>query len=128
MTKLMTPRTLLGSTLVLLAGVLVALIAPTIPAPQARAAEPLDGKAIFTAQKCSLCHGVEALAIASKATSDKTKGPDLSTVGSTRDAAWLGKFLRREEKLDGKVHKKETKATDAELEALVTWLMTLKKK
>lgn len=125
MNKLMSPRAFLCGALLLLASGWVLVLAPTIPAPQAHAAA-LDGKAVFTAQKCSLCHGVESQGIASKATSEKTKGPDLSKVGAQRDAAWLTKYLKREEKIDGKVHKKETKATDEELAALVAWLMTLK--
>lgn len=129
MKTLLSPRMLSTSTLLLLAGVFVAVIAPSIPAPQVGAAEPLDGKAVFTAQKCNLCHGVEAEGIASKATSEKTKGPDLSGAGLEHDAAWLAKFLRREEKVGGKVHKKDlAKATDAEVEALATWLAAQKKK
>jgi mono/diheme cytochrome c family protein len=127
-TKLLRPGLFWLPVLLALAGTVTVAIAPTIPAPRAGAAEPLDGKAVFMAQKCNLCHGVEAEGIASKATSEKTKGPDLSSVGLERDAAWIEKFLRREEKIDGKVHKKETKATDQELKALASWLASLKKK
>lgn len=127
--QLLSPRLLWLSVLTGLGGLLVALIAPSIPAPQAAATEPLDGKAVFMALKCNLCHGVEAQGIASKATSEKTKGPDLSGSGLERDAAWLAKFLRREEKVDGKVHKKDlAKNTDAEIEALANWLAAQKKK
>lgn len=127
-TKLRTANALLLSTLFCLVGLLVVAIAASIPAPRAAAAETLDGKAVFAAQKCNLCHSIESQGIASKATSDKTKGPDLSGEGLKRDAAWIGKFLHRVEKIDGKVHKKDLKAaSEAEIDALVAWLMTLKK-
>lgn len=91
-------------------------------APAASAAEALDGKAIFLAQKCNMCHSVSSAAIEGKAQSESTKGPDLSTVAIKADDATLGKYLRKQEKLNDKLHKKELKATDEELAALIAWL------
>lgn len=120
-------RAALTSTLVALAALLVMAVVLSTPSV-ARAAEGGgDGKAVFLAQKCNLCHSIASQGIESKATSEKTKGPDLSGVGAERDVAWITKFLKREEKLDGKPHKKEWKGTDAELQTLALWLSQQKK-
>jgi len=84
-----------------------------------------DGKAVFAAQKCALCHSVQSAGI--ERTMKTSKGKDLSTVGSERDAAWLTKWLKKQEMLEGKPHQKAFTGTDPELTALVSWLGTLKK-
>jgi cytochrome c5 len=90
----------------------------------AAAAEP-DGKAVFSAQKCNMCHSVQSAGIERTVKSSKAK--DLSNVGAEHDAAWLTKWLKKQEMIDGKPHQKTFTGTDAELNALVTWLGTLKK-
>jgi cytochrome c551/c552 len=90
----------------------------------AAAAEP-DGKAVFTSQKCSMCHSVQSAGIEKTMKSSKAK--DLSTIGSERDSAWLTKWLKKEEKIDGKAHMKTFTGSDADLTALVSWLGSLKK-
>lgn len=91
------------------------------------AAEALDGKAIFLAQKCNMCHSVSSAAIEGKAQSESTKGPDISTASIKADDATLGKYLRKLEKINDKLHKKEFKGTDEELAALISWLRKQKK-
>ncbi len=97
------------------------------PDTAAFAAGAPDGKQIFLAQKCDLCHAVPAAGIAATTQSAKMKGPDMNGLAASRDAAWLKKYLAKQESLDGKKHSKELKATDAETEALVNWLLAQKK-
>ncbi|MCH9650179.1 MAG: cytochrome c [Deltaproteobacteria bacterium] len=84
-----------------------------------------DGKEVFLALKCQLCHSVDVAEVEAKAKSAKLRGPDLSTVGAERGGNWLAAFLRREETLEDKEHKKEFKGTDEELQAIVDWLVGL---
>jgi len=89
------------------------------------AADDNPGKAVFLAQKCNLCHSVEAAGIEAKTTSEKLKGPDLTLVTTRHEAEWIGKFVRRQIQKDGADHKKEFKGTDEELQALVGWFKAL---
>ncbi len=90
------------------------------------AAQAPDGKALFVDGKCNMCHSIDSQGIEKKLKSGK--GHDLSTVGSDRDPAWLRKWLKKEIELEGKKHEKAFKGTDAELDTLINWLGTLKKK
>jgi hypothetical protein len=101
----------------------------TVPAPTVLAAEATapDGKALFLAQKCNMCHAVGSAAIAATTTSEKMKGPDLSSTATERDAAWLAKYLTKQEAIEGKKHVKEVKLTEAELKALTAWLQQQRK-
>ncbi|HYH47425.1 MAG TPA: cytochrome c [Thermoanaerobaculia bacterium] len=99
--------------------------AAAAPAPAAPAAG-LDGKALFLAQKCNLCHAIPAAAIVRTTKSEKVAGPDLP--GKHTDAAFLKKYLAKQEAIEGKKHSKEVKASAAELDALVTWLLKQEKK
>lgn len=85
-----------------------------------------DGKAVFMAQKCDMCHGVSGAAIAATTKSDKMKGPDLSGY-VPKDATATSAYLRLKGELEGKKHKKEFKGTDAELNAVLAWLKEQKK-
>ena len=115
--------------------VLLAVAMPLLAAPaQAAAADGPDpagmaGKAVFVDLKCSICHSIDSLAIERKSKSEKTKGPDLSTIGSEHDAAWLAKWLRQEVAgEDGKKHSKEWKGTPEQLQQVSDFLAALKKK
>lgn len=81
------------------------------------------GKDLFQNAKCGMCHGIESEKLATKG-----KAPDLSNVGATQKAEWIGKYLKKEEKLNGKPHTMAFKGTDEELKVLSTWLASLKKK
>ncbi|MGE5458523.1 MAG: c-type cytochrome [Methanococcaceae archaeon] len=83
-----------------------------------------DGKKIFEANKCNMCHSIKAEKI--EATS-KSKAPDLSAVGSDQKPEWIQKFLKKDEQLNGKKHPFMFKGTDAELKTLATWLAGHKK-
>ena len=83
-----------------------------------------DGKAVFLAQKCDACHSMGSLAIVQKLKG--SKAPDLSNVGSARDAAWIEKWLNKEIELHGKKHMKTFSGTDAERTTVAQWLATQK--
>lgn len=103
--------------------VLVVLFsAPVITVAAAGSApRPLDGKEIFLAQKCNLCHAVPPADIEATTKSEKMKGPDL--VDLKRDAEWVEKYVTKKVELNGKLHMKELKGSDEELDALVEWLL-----
>ena len=107
------------------AGVAAILVAAVLSAGPARADDPA-GQQAFLANKCNLCHSVDKLEIARTSTSDKMKGPDLSTTGDDLDLEWAVKFLKKEVELEGSLHKKEFKGTDEELQQIVQWLGTLR--
>jgi mono/diheme cytochrome c family protein len=104
---------------------LVALIG-AMAVPATLVAQPaIDGKAVFTAQKCETCHAVSKAGIESKTKSGKMFGGDLSAAAAKLDPAKVIPFLKGETKDDkGEAHKKKATATDAELAALVAWLKT----
>ncbi len=84
-----------------------------------------DGKALFLEKKCNQCHTVDSQSIAK--TSEKMKGVDLSNASALIESKdWAKSFLKREVKKDDKNHQREFKGTDEELDAIVSWLMTLK--
>jgi mono/diheme cytochrome c family protein len=90
--------------------------------PAVFAAEPakvLDGKAIFQAQQCNMCHAVSSADI--KPTG-KIKAPDLAGKAAAHDAALLAKYLRKQEAIGGKKHIKPFTGSDEELGALIAWL------
>jgi mono/diheme cytochrome c family protein len=88
--------------------------------------EAADGKALFVEKKCNLCHAVDSQGIEKK--SAKMKGAELSDAGNVvSDGDWLKKFLTQEELKDGDKHQKKWKGTDEELDAIVNWVMSLKK-
>jgi mono/diheme cytochrome c family protein len=93
----------------------------------AAAPAKLDGKQIFLAQKCSLCHSVSSAGIERTVKSEKVAGPDLTNTAAKEDASKLVKFLRKEGELNGKKHGKAFTGTDEELGALIAWLQAQKK-
>ncbi len=99
----------------------VALFFSANAVPAAAAAAP-DGKTIFLAQKCNLCHTVSAAGIERQTKSEKVAGPDLTTATAKHDKAFLEKFLLKQETIDGKKHGKEWKGTTPELDAVIDWL------
>jgi mono/diheme cytochrome c family protein len=78
-----------------------------------------DGKQIFLDQKCNMCHAVSSASITP---TGKIKAPDLAGLASKADAAFLKKYLKKEADKKGKKHLKPFTGTDAQLEAVVSWL------
>lgn len=111
------------------------------------------GIAVFVEKRCYTCHTVKAEAAqvdAAKAAfaqskgvelkesdGDKeAKGGDLSNIGAEKDTVWLTAFLKDPKdyfldtpeckKLAKQKDRKKFKGTDAELNDLTAWLVTLK--
>ena len=104
--------------------VAVLLLAAFYSGPAAGQAK-LDGKAIFLAQKCNMCHSVPPAGITATTKSEKMKGPDL--VNIKEDAKILTDFLRKKADIKGKKHTKAFTGSDEELGALVAWIQAQKK-
>ena len=97
------------------------------------------GQKIFLDNKCTQCHNISALKIA-KAKADKDEKeeeeasegskkvdpPDLSSVGKDHKADWFVKWLNKEEKVEGRKHKKKFKGSPESLDTLTQWIATLK--
>ena len=116
------------ATLVLAFLVCAVLLAVAVSVPASAAAPAkLDGKALFLAQKCNLCHSVSPAGIEATTKSEKMKGPDL--VGeSKRDAKLLNGYLRKTADINGKKHVKQFTGSDEEIGALIAWLQKQEKK
>jgi cytochrome c5 len=105
-------------TVLLLVGALFVAVTPAAAA---------DGKEIFLAQKCNLCHSISVAGIEATTKSEKMKGPDLTGKVAEQGVEWTLKFLHKEVDLDGKKHGKELKLTPEETKTLVDWLAAQKK-
>ncbi len=117
------------ATLVLAGAVSALLLVLTVSTPATAAAPAkLDGKAIFLAQKCNLCHDVSSAAITATTKSATLKGPDLTAKASKRDARLLNDYLRKKADINAKKHKKEFSGSDEEIGALIAWLQAQEKK
>jgi hypothetical protein len=111
-------------------------VAGALTLGSASAAGAADGKAVFTQLKCNSCHAIasqgikvveeEAEAEPEEEGEDVQKPSDLSDVGSKRTAAWIKDWLTKKVDLEGKKHRKKFDGKPAELEALATWLASLK--
>jgi cytochrome c553 len=84
-----------------------------------------DGKTLFTDNKCNTCHSIESQDV--KKTMGSSKAPDLSDVGSKRNAQWITDFLQKKVDADGKKHPKGWTGKDEDLKTLADWLASLKK-
>lgn len=110
--------------LALFAAIIVASVMSVASAPSMA-----DGKSLFLANKCTNCHSVTAAGIARTGTAPAANAktpPDLSTVGDHRTAAFIVKFLQKEESINGRKHLLKFKGTDAELSLVASWLVGLK--
>ena len=90
------------------------------------AADDAAAQKLFVDKKCNTCHSIESAKIEKKMAS--SKAPDLSDVGSTRNAEWISKWLKKEVDLEGKKHPSTWSGTPEELKTLSDWLGSLKKK
>jgi len=87
-------------------------------------AEEVTGKDIFLSKKCNTCHAIKSQEIDSK---QANKYPDLSNVGNKEyTAEFLHKYLMKEEKINNKAHPIKFGGEAAELDTLISWLLTLK--
>jgi len=77
----------------------------------------LRGQDVFKANKCMRCHSIEG--------EGGRLGPDLSHVGSRREATWLLTFLKDPRSVIPQGKQPPFKGTDQEREELVTYLSSL---
>ena len=77
------------------------------------------GKTVYDAKKCGLCHTVDG--------SGGKRGGDLSDVGDKRDAEWLTKYMKDPKSLMPEAKMPAFKGSDADLQDLVAYLLSLKK-
>jgi len=108
-------------------GLLVVFVLAVFLANPARSDDSgAAGKKLFLGQKCNLCHSIPPAGIEAMTRSKAIKGPDLVNLADKHDAAWMKKWLRLEETMNGKKHKKKFTGSDEELDTLVTWLLSQK--
>lgn len=94
----------------------------------AQGPKTLDGKQIFLAQKCNLCHTVSSAGIQATVKSEKMKGPDLAGLTPKMEARLINDYLRKKAEINGKKHSKEFTGADEEMGALIAWLQKQEKK
>jgi mono/diheme cytochrome c family protein len=85
-----------------------------------------EGQAIFVAQRCNMCHSVEALGIEATTQSERMRASDLSKVGAKLDAELIARYVKKQEQIDGEEHKPAWRGSDEELATLAGWLAALK--
>jgi mono/diheme cytochrome c family protein len=88
-------------------------------------AEEPAGKKIFLDNKCNTCHSIDSQQI--KRTLATSKAPDLSNIGSEKDAQWIMQYLEKKVELNGKKHMKAWAGKPEDFKTLADWLATLKK-
>ena len=114
----------IGFTLSVLAAVVLLAVFYSGPAHGA-AAPAKDGKQIFLAQKCNVCHSVSSAGI--EKTMKSMTAPDLTDLAAKQDSATLTKYLHKQVEINGKKHGKTFTGSDEDLAAVVSWLQQQKK-
>jgi cytochrome c2 len=76
------------------------------------------GKKAYNEMKCSMCHKIDGVG--------GKIGPELLGVGSRKDAQWMKGFLKDPKSVIPDTKQPPFKGTDEQLEAIVTYLGSLK--
>lgn len=85
-----------------------------------------DGKDLFKSSGCTKCHSVKAAEITKEDGSEAKGEKELSKAGAKLDKAACITFQKKESDLEGKKHPKKFGGSDADLDAICTWIATLK--
>jgi cytochrome c2 len=95
---------------------------PFAAAPSFAPGDPIKGEAVFTMQKCNVCHKI--------GNTGGVLAPDLTNVGGRRNAAWLAKFLASPTMTDPKykIPMPVPNVKGADMDNLIAYLLTLKTK
>ncbi len=99
-------------------GVLGVLLFGITGFAQDEAAQVEEGKKIYGEMKCSMCHKIDGVG--------GKIGPELSGVGSRKDAEWIKGFLKDPKSVIPDTKQPPFKGTDEQLDAVVAYLMSLK--
>jgi cytochrome c2 len=109
-------------TLLTLVVMLTITAGPSAAGASAAPGDPVKGEAVYTMQKCNVCHRIN--------NSGGVLAPDLTDVGGRRNAAWLAKFLPNPVMTDKKykVPMPVPNVRGADMDNLIAYLLTLKVK
>lgn len=115
----------LGVVLALAGGISARVIAQAKPPQKTAAKSPVKGdstkgKDVFAAQRCALCHKIDG--------SGGVLGPDLSEVGTRRNAAWLFEYLPKPQANNPANKMPPVAVKGQDLDDLVAYLLSLKGK
>jgi cytochrome c2 len=77
------------------------------------------GKEVYSSHKCGICHTING--------SGGKMGGDLSDIGDKKDADWLTKYVKDPKSVMPEAKMPAFKGSDADLQDLVAYLMSLKK-
>ena len=84
----------------------------------AQAGDAANGQKLYTAQKCNICHQI--------AGKGGKMGPELTKVGTKRDAAWLKGYLPNPKSIDPKNKMPVVKLAGKDMDDLIAYLLSLK--
>ena len=84
-----------------------------------------EGRRVFVAGGCDVCHTVYEAGIGQPEEGASARGNelDLSSLGEMRAPEWVRAYLRKEVALDGAEHYRAFKGTEQEEDALIEWLV-----
>jgi len=105
-------------TVLSLTALLAIVFAGAAVAAPPQSGDPAKGEKLYAAQKCSMCHRIGE-------TGGKM-GPELTSVATKRDAAWLRAYLPDPKAVDPKNKMPAAKVTGGDLNDLIAYLLTLK--
>ncbi len=94
----------------------------------ARATEQVDpGRELFTSTGCIGCHTAEGAGIAAEPSPSGApdRRSDLSGLAAKYETDWLKRYLLREEQIGERKHPTRLRTTEAQTDALVTWLLSV---
>jgi len=99
-----------------------ALLAVSSPA-SAEVPGEQDGRSLFLAQRCDICHAVPAAGIRAATRSERLAGPRLAGLADRYTERDLTLHLLRDERYPGRPHNRRFRGSEEEVRTLVAWLL-----